>query len=236
MASIENTIALTQRLLPDRIAFYSYAHVPWIKGNGQRGYDENDLPKNEEKRALYERGKALFAEMGYVEIGMDHFALKTDSLYKAIENKTIHRNFMGYTASKTQLMVGLGMSAISDSWYAFAQNEKNVTEYEKRANNGELPVFRGHLLNSEDEVIRQHILNIMCHFETSWSDPKLQFPELADCLEKLKEMESDGLVHDSANGLTVPESARPFVRNICMAFDLRLHRKKPHTRVFSMTI
>jgi oxygen-independent coproporphyrinogen-3 oxidase len=236
MASIENTIALTQRLLPDRIAFYSYAHLPWIKGNGQRGYDENDLPKNEEKRALYERGKALFAEMGYVEIGMDHFALKTDSLYKAIENKTIHRNFMGYTASKTQLMVGLGMSAISDSWYAFAQNEKNVTEYEKRANNGELPVFRGHLLNSEDEVIRQHILNIMCHFETSWSDPKLQFPELADCLEKLKEMESDGLVQVSENGLTVPESARPFVRNICMAFDLRLHRKKPQTRVFSMTI
>ncbi|NCP46288.1 MAG: oxygen-independent coproporphyrinogen III oxidase [Flavobacteriales bacterium CG18_big_fil_WC_8_21_14_2_50_32_9] len=234
--SIINTITKTKELKPDRIAFYSYAHVPWVKGVGQRGYDENDLPSAEEKRVLYETGKQLLAELGYVEIGMDHFALPTDSMFEAMKNKTLHRNFMGYTASKTQLMIGLGMSAISDSWYSFAQNVKTVEEYTEIVNNGALPIFRGHLLTKEDLVIRKHILNIMCHFETSWEDDGMKFPELNDCLARLGEMEQDGLVKISSKGLTLPEKARPFVRNVCMAFDLRLLRNQPTTRIFSMTI
>ncbi|MCO6501225.1 MAG: oxygen-independent coproporphyrinogen III oxidase [Vicingus serpentipes] len=234
--SIIDTINKTKELKPDRIAFYSYAHVPWIKGVGQRGYDENDLPTADEKRVLYETGKQLLDELGYVEIGMDHFALKTDSMYQAMENQTLHRNFMGYTASKTQLMVGLGMSAISDTWYSFAQNAKTIEEYTELVNEGRIPIFRGHLLSNEDLVIRQHILNIMCHFETSWEGDELKFPELAECLEKLAEMEKDGLVTITENGLTLPDAARPFVRNVCMVFDLHLIRNKPTTRIFSMTI
>ena len=231
-----DTIAKTKSLKPDRIAFYSYAHVPWIKGVGQRGYDENDLPSAEEKRELYETGKQMLSDLGYVEIGMDHFALPSDSMYEALENKKLHRNFMGYTASKTQLMVGLGMSAISDSWYSFAQNAKTVEEYAGIVNKGIIPIFRGHLLTDEDLVIRKHILNIMCHFETSWEDDALKFPELQECIGRLKEMESDGLVELLSNGLRLPDSARPFVRNVCMAFDLRLLRNAPTTRIFSMTI
>ena len=236
LENVVDTICKTNEIAPDRLAFYSYAHVPWIKGTGQRGFSEEDLPRNETKRALYETGKELFSEFGYEEIGMDHFALPSDSLYRSLSNKTLHRNFMGYTASKTQLMIGLGMSAISDSWYAFAQNEKTVPEYETRANSGELPIFRGHLLSDEDRTIRQHILNIMCHFETTWERPDSQFPELEDCLLRLAEMEADGLVKLSDHKLVVPEHARPFVRNICMAFDLRLLRDAPDARVFSMTI
>lgn len=231
-----DTIAKTKSLKPDRIAFYSYAHVPWIKGVGQRGYDENDLPSAEEKRELYETGKQMLSDLGYVEIGMDHFALPSDSMYEALENKKLHRNFMGYTASKTQLMVGLGMSAISDSWYSFAQNAKTVEEYAGIVNKGIIPIFRGHLLTDEDLVIRKHILNIMCHFETSWEDDALKFSELQECIGRLKEMESDGLVELLGNGLRLPDSARPFVRNVCMAFDLRLLRNAPTTRIFSMTI
>ncbi|MBL4669309.1 MAG: oxygen-independent coproporphyrinogen III oxidase [Flavobacteriales bacterium] len=234
--SIIDTINKTKTLKPDRIAFYSYAHVPWIKGVGQRGYDENDLPSAEEKRVLYETGKQMLFDLGYVEIGMDHFALKTDSMHKAMENKTLHRNFMGYTASKTELMVGLGMSSISDSWYAFAQNVKTVEEYTEIVNKGLIPIFRGHLLSKEDLVIRKHILNIMCHFETSWEADEMKFTELTECLERLTEMKNDGLVNITKNGLTLPEKARPFVRNICMAFDLQLIRNKPTTRIFSMTI
>jgi oxygen-independent coproporphyrinogen-3 oxidase len=133
-------------------------------------------------------------------------------------------------------MIGLGMSAIGDSWYAFAQNEKTVPEYETRANSGELPLFRGHLLTDEDRILRQHILNIMCHFETTWEQPDSQFPELKECLLMLAEMEADGLVELGKDKLVVPEHARPFVRNICMAFDLRLLREAPDTRIFSMTI
>jgi oxygen-independent coproporphyrinogen-3 oxidase len=234
--SIRNTIDLTKALKPDRIAFYSYAHVPWIKNVGQRGYREEDLPSAEEKRALYQTGKELLDELGYEEIGMDHFALKTDTLYQAVEQKTLHRNFMGYTANKTQLMIGLGMSSISDSWYGFAQNLKDLEEYTDCVNKGVLPIFRGHELSQEDLVIRRHILNIMCHFETSWKADNLKFPELETCFLNLKEMEQDGLVHLHEDGLSLPHHARPFVRNICMAFDLLLLRSKPETRVFSMTI
>jgi oxygen-independent coproporphyrinogen III oxidase len=234
--SIIDTIEKTKELKPDRIAFYSYAHVPWIKGVGQRGYSESDLPSAEEKRVLYETGKRMLDELGYVEIGMDHFALKSDNMHQAMVDKNLHRNFMGYTAGKTKLMVGLGMSSISDSWYSFVQNVKTVEEYQEIVNTGELPIFRGHLLNEEDLIVREHILNIMCHFETSWKEDGMKFPELEECLSRLAEMELDGLVEISENGLRLPEKARPFVRNICMAFDLRLLRNKPATRVFSMTI
>ncbi len=234
--SIKDSIKKTSELLPERIAFYSYAHVPWIKGLGQRGFSEAELPKNEVKRELYEYGKKRFLELGYEEIGMDHFALKTDGLYKAVKNKTLHRNFMGYTSGKTQLMVGLGMSSISDSWYSFAQNIKTVERYEQQIAKGEIPIFRGHVLSDEDLVIRKHILNIMCHFRTDFSDPSMQFPELGDTLSRLKEMEDDGLIEIGSDYLQVYEVGRPFIRNICMAFDLHLIRKEPQTRVFSMTI
>ena len=230
------TINKTKELQPDRISFYSYAHVPWVKGVGQRGFNENDLPKNDEKRELYEIGKQLFTELGYEEIGMDHFALKTDSLYKATIHKTLHRNFMGYTSNKTQLMIGLGMSAISDSWYGFAQNVKTVKEYQEIVNAGEIPVFRGHILSTEDKIIRKHILNIMCNFYTSWSKPSTQIENIQEHLNLLAPLEQDGLVIIKNNSLTVPVEARPFVRNICMAFDKMLVKQKVKGKLFSMTI
>ena len=232
---MEYTIRKTLQLKPDRLAFYSYAHVPWIKGVGQRGFDENDLPSGEEKRKLYENGKKLLEELGYIEVGMDHFALEHDDLYQSMISGDIHRNFMGYSSSKTQLMVGLGMSAISDSWYAFAQNEKTVEAYQKRVEEGVIPVFRGHILNQEDLLVRQHILNLMCRLETSW-DATTDFPELQHALESLKEMEADGLVVLSKNSIKITEQGRAFTRNVAMTFDLRMMRNKPETRIFSMTI
>ena len=233
---MDRTIRRTLELKPDRLAFYSYAHVPWIKGVGQRGFDENDLPSGEEKRELYENGKALLEELGYIEVGMDHFSLPTDSLYQAMVDKTIHRNFMGYTSSSTQVMIGLGMSSISDTWYGFAQNEKVLEDYYARLEKNEIPLARGHILNQEDLVIRRHILNLMCLLETSWDQPEEQFPELANTLERLKEMESDGLLEFIDNGLKITEKGRIFARNICMTFDLRMLRDKPETRIFSMTV
>ncbi|MBY8961741.1 oxygen-independent coproporphyrinogen III oxidase [Flavobacterium sp. D11R37] len=236
VANVTDTIEKTKSLNPDRISFYSYAHVPWIKGNGQRGFDEGNLPKDEEKRMLYEVGKKLLAKKGYYEIGMDHFALPSDSMYKTFTNGTLHRNFMGYSASKTQLMIGLGVSSISDSWYSFAQNEKNLEDYYRRLEENELPVFRGHLLTDEDLIIRRHILNLMCCFTTSWKAENTFFNELPEVLESLTEMEQDGLIEITAYSLTVTEKGKAFVRNICMAFDLRLKRKAPDTKLFSMTI
>ena len=232
---MEYTIRKTLELKPDRLAFYSYAHVPWIKGVGQRGFDENDLPSGEEKRKLYTNGKKLLEELGYIEVGMDHFALEHDDLYQSMLSGDIHRNFMGYSSSKTQLMVGLGMSAISDSWYAFAQNNKTVEEYQKIVEEGIIPVVKGHVLNQEDLTIRKHILNIMCRLETAW-DEKTTFPEIENALEVLKEMETDGLVEIANNTIKITEKGRAFTRNVAMTFDLRMLRNKPETRIFSMTI
>ena len=167
---------------------------------------------------------------------MDHFALPSDDLARAFHGGSLHRNFMGYTSGKTQLMVGLGMSAISDSWGGFAQNVKTVAEYEAQAMKGDIPVFRGHMLHKEDLLVRKHILNLMCQFTTSFEDPSDRFPELEECLAKLSEMESDGLVVRDGWRLRVTDKGRPFVRNVCMALDLRLLRKAPTTRVFSMTV
>lgn len=233
--AMENTIRKTMELKPDRLAFYSYAHVPWVKGVGQRGFDENDLPSGEEKRKLYENGKKLLEELGYIEVGMDHFSLEHDDLYQSMQERKLHRNFMGYTSSKTQLMVGLGMSAISDSWYAFAQNVKTVEEYQIMVEKGEIPVVKGHILNEEDLSVRRHILNLMCQLQTEFTEAN-SFAELDNALEMLSEMENDGLVEISEKQVKITEKGRAFTRNVAMVFDLRMMRNKPETRIFSMTI
>ncbi|ENU56724.1 oxygen-independent coproporphyrinogen III oxidase [Acinetobacter guillouiae] len=236
LADVLHTIDLTNTLMPDRLAFYSYAHVPWIKGNGQRGFKDHDVPKDGMKRTLYEEGKKQLLAHGYHEIGMDHFALDRDEMYQAFHAGTLHRNFMGYTSSKTQVMIGLGLSSISDSWYSFAQNEKNLEAYYSCLENDEIPVVKGHVLSVEDLKIRQHILNLMCTFQTSWSDQTMDFAERGDVIQQLVEMQHDGLLNIEADRIVITEQGKPFVRNICMAFDLHLKRRKPETQIFSMTI
>jgi oxygen-independent coproporphyrinogen-3 oxidase len=233
---VAETIRKTNILAPDRIAFYSYAHVPWIKGNGQRGYRNEDLPTATEKTAQYNLGKQLLHEADYTDIGMDHFALPTDALYTSMVEKRLHRNFMGYTAQKTQVMVGLGVSSIGDSWYGFAQNVKNIETYYHLLSENIIPLSKGHILSAEDLLIRKHILNLMCHFRTSWTAETTQIPELANLKEKLAEFERDELIQISNNAIQITKKGKPFVRNICMAFDVLLQRKKPDTQLFSMTI
>lgn len=234
--NIVDTIEKTNALRPDRLAFYSYAHVPWIKGNGQRGFRDEDIPTGAVKRDLYETGKELLLENGYREIGMDHFALESDTLYDAMRTGTLHRNFMGYSSFKTQLMIGLGVSAISDSWYGFAQNVKNLEDYYQMLEWDALPVVKGHILTGEDLVVRKHILNLMCQFETSWENIGMRLDEMGKIKDELQEMEHDGLIAQNGDRLIVTERGKPFLRNICMAFDLKLKRQKPDTTIFSMTI
>jgi oxygen-independent coproporphyrinogen-3 oxidase len=117
--SIEQTINVVRNHRPDRIAFYAYAHVPWIKPS-QRKFTEADLPAGDEKRALYELGRSMLEEVGFREIGMDHFALESDSLWGAAQSGALHRNFMGYTSRQVAPLIGLGVSSIGDSWRAFA--------------------------------------------------------------------------------------------------------------------
>jgi oxygen-independent coproporphyrinogen-3 oxidase len=233
--SIEQTIEAVTRLRPDRIAFYAYAHVPWIKP-GQRHFTEKDLPSGDEKRSLYELGRRFLEAEGYREIGMDHFALESDVLYQASIRKTLHRNFMGYTARFVAPLIGLGVSSISDSWDSFAQNEKNLDLYEERVARGEIPIFRGHKLDAEDAILRRHVLNLMTRFETSWNRPETYVPYLDSVPERLNELERDELVKVTGNTCEVTADGRAFLRNICMAFDARLARDNSTKQLFSRAI
>lgn len=233
LEGLEQTVKKVNSLLPDRIAFYSYAHVPWVKP-GQRRYTEEHLPSVELKQQLYELGRKMFTETGYEEIGMDHFALKTDSLFSAEQSGKLHRNFMGYTHQYTQLMLSLGVSSISDTWFAFAQNVKKVEDYLELVNKNVLPIFKGHILSPEDLIIRKHILNLMCTGTTSWSDPSEQCMAFAQGLERVKELVADGLAELGPDTLTVTPEGKRFLRNICMALDARLYDNQPATQLFSM--
>lgn len=231
-AHIERDADYLAKLRPDRIAFYSYAHVPWLK-RSQCAYSEADLPTGADKRLLYEIGRTRLEALDYRDIGMDHFALPHDGLSKALNQGTLHRNFMGYTTSRSRLMIGLGASAIGDTWDAFAQNEKTIAGYQDMVNAGQLPLLRGHFLNAEDQLLRRHILNLMTRFETSWST---QEPVLEAAVARLAQPLADGLVTLAPMCVTVTDEGRAFLRNICMAFDAHYWRKQPEGRLFSQSV
>lgn len=230
--SVRMTIEHSLILNPDRISFYSYAHVPWIKP-GQRRFTEHDLPVGEEKLNLYKLGKQMIQEAGFKDVGMDHFAKPNDALYIASIDGTLHRNFMGYADRYTPLLIGLGVSSISDAWTAFAQNVKTVEEYHKLINEGKLPVVKGHLLNEEDILVRQYILDMMCRGKVVLQENAAVNQGILDRLIPL--MEDDLVIHDG-KAIQITEVGKSFLRNVCMAFDVRLQRTKERENLFSQAI
>jgi oxygen-independent coproporphyrinogen III oxidase len=229
--SIDATMNALERLRPDRVALYAYAHVPWIKP-GQRRFTDSDLPASEEKRELYELGRERLTAQGYREIGLDHFALASDGLWQAQQAGRLHRNFMGYTSAYSRPIIGLGVSSIGDAGDAFAQNEKDLQRYHERIANGELPLQRGHVLDTEDRILRRHILRLMTQRTTRWDQAAEYTPFLATIGARLAEPAADELVLLEEKGCRITERGRPFLRNICMAFDARLARRMPEKLLF----
>jgi oxygen-independent coproporphyrinogen III oxidase len=233
--SIEHTIAAMHKLAPDRIAFYSYAHVPW-KSKVQRRYSDDDLPKASEKWQMYHLGNELLAKMGYTSIGMDHFALPNDKLVKAYTNNELHRNFMGYTTTTNKLIIGLGASSISDTWNGFVQNEKEVEAYQEKVMQGKYPFINGHLLSQEDVIIRQHILDLMCQGKTVLEQSVLGVEFLTRMHKELQPLIQDGLVTELNGHIQLTTLGKLFVRNISATLDTYLINKNSNTTVFSKAI
>lgn len=225
-----STVQKTIDLRPDRIALYSFARVPWIKP-AQRSYKDEDLPVAGEKRALYELARELLEKAGYVEIGMDHFALPHDGMAAAQREGTLHRNFQGYTEKRTTVLLGLGVSAISETPTCFHQNEKAFPVYERRVSNGEIPTLRGHLLTEEDQQLREQILQFMTRFRVRLIDNQAE-----DARGFLRPMIDDGLVAISNDTLELTEKGTPFLRNACMFFDRRLRSQEQRPQVFSQAL
>lgn len=236
LSSLEKTVKEVIGLRPDRIAFYSYAHVPWTS-RGQRLFDEHDLPSAEAKMELYLRGRELLTEAGYADIGMDHYALPGDSLHTAWKNGTLHRNFMGYTTQHTSLLIGLGVSSISDAGFAFAQNEKALADYYKAVNSGNLAIFKGYSLSEEDIQFRKYILQVCCTGKVKFEDNFFEVLE-ANSFPELQKLEADGLIHWNKEGLTITDQGRNFIRNIARCFDMHLLRSSgvPSSQLFSKAV
>jgi len=229
--TIIRSARLTVSLEPDRIALYSFARVPWIKP-AQRLFKDEDLPEGGAKRGLYERARDVLTEAGYVEIGMDHFALERDSLYRAQRAGTLHRNFMGYTEFRTRVMLGLGVSAISEAPTCFHQNEKVFPVYDRRVGSGEIPTLRGHRLTEEDRHRREQILAFMTRFEVELeSDAQARDAEVF-----LSTLIEDGLVTLAGRKLALTERGRPFLRNATVFFDRRLRERESETQIFSRAL
>ena len=229
---LSKTIRQSLSLRPDRIAFYSYAHTPWINCS-QRLINEGQLPSVEEKLYLHQLGKLLFTEQGYTNIGMDHFALPEDELCKAWSAGQLHRNFMGYTTQKSGMLLGLGVSAISDSGTTFAQNAKTLTDYYQAVTAGRLAITKNYYLSPEDQVFRRHILDIACKGNTLF-DPAYADAYAEHTIPILRDLERDGLVSLDDWGVSLTEAGRPFLRHACKAFDLHLLRDEHVRRDLSL--
>ena len=231
--TITETFRLIKKLRPDLIAYYSYAHLPDRLKN-QRLIHSEDLPEGNEKQALYELGKELLAIDGYVDVGMDHFALPDNFLFKARENNRLHRNFMGYVDKKSPVLLGLGPSSISDSSLSFAQNEKGMNEYEIKIKSGQLAITNGHTHDEKDLKIQKIILELMCKNESGIEDID-QIPFWSEVKNDLIEMQEDGIIKFDELKVVVLPSGKKFIRNIAMVFDFYFREKMPAEK-FSRTI
>jgi len=233
LSHIETNLERVAQLRPDRIAFYSYAHVPSVKP-GQRAYSEEHLPKGSAKYHLYQRGKEGLLALGYEDMGMDHFALPQDDLAISAREERMHRNFMGYTTRHTRLNIGLGASAISDSWSAYAQNEKTTAAYLKQVQSGQLPLLKNHFLSEAEQSTRRQILDLICHFQCRWNDTSAAL--LPSQLAAFRQMEQDGLLQLRENELRINPLGRSFIRNICAVLDDYLLKSTGEKPVFSRAV
>ncbi len=223
LGSIRKTLEECIAIKPDRFAFYSYAHVPWTS-RGQRLFDENDLPSAECKMNFYQEAVKIFNANGYHHIGMDHFVVAKDDLLQARNTGALNRNFMGYTSQNAHLQLGLGVSAISDTGHAFAQNSKSLHDYYRLVNKKELPVIKGFFLNNLDERFRKYIHDISCQGKTYFNELDRDILQLYT-LPLLRQLEMDGLVKVNDLYVEVTVLGGSFIRNVCSAFDLFLHNK-----------
>lgn len=227
-------------LAPDRFAVFNYAHVPWMKKN-QNLIKEETLPPLEARLALQKLTLEKLTAAGYIYIGMDHFAKPDDELVKAQQNKTLYRNFQGYTTHKNCDIIAFGVSAISQTDDVYAQNVKVLSEYRSLLESGQLPTERGLRITQEDKLHRDAITRIMCDLEldkTSFGNTwGINFDRyFANALEELKDMQVDGLVDLKSDKVYITEKGRLFLRNIAMTFDSYLHQQSAEKPRYSRTV
>ena len=235
----EKTIQSVVDMRPDRLAIYSYAHLP-DKMKHQAKMDATTLPGTQEKGQLIALARRMLVDAGYESIGMDHFALPHDDLSKALKDGRLHRNFMGYTTIADTQVLGIGPTAISYIGNAYAQNEKRLFKYYRFLAQGDLATTAGIALSKDDLIRRAVIEELMCNFRLSFQDLRERFGIEFDAYfaaeaEELSALETDGFFERASDGLRVLPLGQMFIRNLAMVFDAYL--KKPGSTVqYSRTV
>ncbi len=213
---LHNTFDTVLQLRPDHVNFLPYAHVPWIRSS-QRQYTGADLPEAALRRELFLLGRERLGAAGYVEIGIDQYALPADPLAQALAAGRLARGFMGFSAAATDALIGLGVSAIGDAHSAYAQNEKNLQQYEARLAAGELPLQRGHVLTADERRIRQLLWELFGSSEAALLADDLASPWWPAAQQRLALLQQDGLVQVTADAIRVTPTGRAFLRQIAAA-------------------
>jgi oxygen-independent coproporphyrinogen-3 oxidase len=242
LEKFKRTLELTHALNPDRLAVYSYAHVPW-KSPVQRSFKDEDLPSPELKLQLFEEAYQFFEGNRYHQVGMDHFALESDELYRALKAGGLHRNFMGYSTKADAHQIGFGISSISYVNGNYYQNAKTMEEYESKTKKGELTTIRGYDLTRDDHIRRDLITELMCRMEIDITrfekNHDIAFASyFAEDLPHLKDFVADGLLEVTTQKISVLGQGKLVLRNIAMCFDKHLDtiRKTSKNPVFSRTV
>jgi len=232
--SVEKVIGMD----PDRVAMFSYAHVPWLKK--QQGSFAKFIPMGMDKFRIFRAGIERFTSAGYVYIGMDHFARPSDELCLAQQNRTLHRNFQGYTTKAGADLFGMGVSSISGTERVYAQNYRDLKDYYAAIDQAKIPTMRGIQLTDDDILRRAVIGRLLCHCVLPKREIESEFEisfdaYFSDELERLRPLEQDGLVALSPDAIRVTYLGRIFIRNIGMVFDSYLRKPKGRP-VFSRTL
>jgi oxygen-independent coproporphyrinogen-3 oxidase len=240
LEGFERTIRTTIEYSPDRIAVFNYAHVPWLKPH-QKLIRQEDLPSPDQKLALLKRTIELFCSNGYEYIGMDHFAKPTDELALAQKEKTLYRNFQGYSTRAEADLYGFGMSSISHFQTIYAQNTKNLPEYYQALDAGHLATHVGYRMTGDDQIRKHVIMRLMCDLELDMRRVEerfgIDFAEyFARSLTALRPFEEDGLVQVTPGRIAIVEAGRLLLRNIAMCFDAYLDTMMTTKPLFSRTV
>lgn len=238
-STFKKTIEDVMTLEPDRLAIYSYAHIPSMMP-AQKLLNEDEFPSTEEKLGMLVYAIDTLPEYGFRYIGMDHFARTGDALSKALDNGTLQRNFQGYSTHAELEMLALGMSGISQNSDLYIQNEKDLAKYYEKLDSGELPVKKVLRLTDEDKLRRKIIMQIMCKAEISFRDFETEnapsFKEnFAEELSELEKLEADGFLLILDDKLIITEQGRLFLRNVAMVFDGYINSGN-HKTAYSKTV